>query len=1300
MANLGSMYATLGVKLDNIQATQDTIIGMLKRISDEAEKTKSKLKGVKDEVSKSDEPFRLFSKKTEAYLGLVSQRIRTVGYLFSATLTAPMTMAGKSVAKMATEYEYSMQKIVGLTGTAQNVVNQWNKDIQKMSVELGRGPQELAEGIYFIASSGIHGAQALDVLEKSAKAAAAGLGDTQDMADYLTSVLNAYRGTGLTAAYATDVLVAAVREGKAEASGFAAAMGSITPLAANLGVSIDQVAGAMAAITLTGSTSAQAATYLRGVFNVLMKETKQGVVAMDEATEALGMMKISYEDLRTILREQGIMALMEKLNELTEGYGETLVSKVFPNIRAMLGVLSLSGKNMQYNSEIMKEITDSTGALSEAFAAVAETIRIRYDKALSKMRISMINLGKHVAEVLLPLLEKVVNVISKVSEWFDNLSEEQRKNVIKWTMIIAAVGPAALLLSAFGYTLLFMVNTLNGVTGALVGFSKVITGMSVATVAAEAATVSWTAQLLLLGKSLKTIVLFFVTNPFGIIITALTTGIVLMTKKIREMKKEMKELEDALSFTTPEMELDTKIGNVLYKQIEGTNKYVSTLKDLSQEELRETLSMVEQRIMAEKDKLNRLRTIQEGEIKNEEKISKLKQEIWEKEDVIWTIRNRNNPNLEKNKAWIRDLQKEIDEANVKIAKYNKESSYDKTAAESNLNYYEKVKKSILYQLKLFEKQEQYAQKRLQQSEEILKIQKDLEAGRKSIEKMFEWGGGTEMEKAQQFASLYDGIVKRISEIDELSPKIPWVKEIIDDWNKWKEVASDTNKLLTDMRAELAAIDMKKFLLGDSYDAESEKLQVYKKSLDELLDKLSKKDLSKITFLDEQEVKRLVGLIGDTQRVIEAITDIKTINLLNAEADAFGNISGKVEVLNYALQAQRRLLRDMLKKQLSNEFVPKEQIQRAVRNIQALEGALVDLQEWENLKFLEDMNRHFHWGATGAELLAGRISALQKRLEYLSKLGPVGEEAFKITAKQLQDLKFAQMGLNFLENSFDSLIDNMVSGTEDWGQVFKNILGDLTKEMLKFLAKMILYQTLVKDSTTGTMELGKVWKLTFGDIVKELTGVGAVKTTSGIGTSIMDFINDSRKQGPDLSQYLPPSETLDETISKYTKLNSSVFGYTSLLNKLTKTEKAKNDTIIEGAKNAKIAEQAAIGEAGAEASGAVASATKQGAKMPFPYNLIAITLAVGAVMSALALMSRARSQARATRMATGGVVPEGFPNDTFPALLSSGETVIPKKLSQDYFRIERNEEESQVRFVIEGETLVGILKKKYKKSSIY
>jgi len=32
-----------------------------------------------------------------------------------------------------------------------------------------------------------------------------------------------------------------------------------------------------------------------------------------------------------------------------------------------------------------------------------------------------------------------------------------------------------------------------------------------------------------------------------------------------------------------------------------------------------------------------------------------------------------------------------------------------------------------------------------------------------------------------------------------------------------------------------------------------------------------------------------------------------------------------------------------------------------------------------------------------------------------------------------------------------------------------------------------------------------------------------------------------------------------------------------------------------------------------------------------------------------------------KMATGGTVPAGFPNDTYPALLSSGETVLPNPI---------------------------------------
>lgn len=58
-----------------------------------------------------------------------------------------------------------------------------------------------------------------------------------------------------------------------------------------------------------------------------------------------------------------------------------------------------------------------------------------------------------------------------------------------------------------------------------------------------------------------------------------------------------------------------------------------------------------------------------------------------------------------------------------------------------------------------------------------------------------------------------------------------------------------------------------------------------------------------------------------------------------------------------------------------------------------------------------------------------------------------------------------------------------------------------------------------------------------------------------------------------------------------------------------------------------------------------------AGIPFPFNLAAAGAAAGA---ATALFETA-----VPKFADGGIVPAGFPNDTYPALLTSGEMVIPQ-----------------------------------------
>jgi TP901 family phage tail tape measure protein len=462
----------------------------------------------------------------------ISQKFRTFGYLASATVTAPIVMAGKASLDLAKNYEFAMQKIVGLTGVAQSSVNKWSDEILKMGPSIAKGPQELADALYFISSSGIKGAEAMNVLKLSAKASASGLGDTKDVADLLTSALNAYKGTGLTAAYATDVLVAAVREGKAEASGFSSAMGQIIPIASQLGVSFDQVAGGMAAITLTGSSSSQAAVYLKGVFNSLLKATTQGEAALRKTGN-------SYAGLRKILGEQGVIPLMQRLRDIQVKYGDELLSDVLPNIRALTGYLSLAGKNFKYNTELMNRVTNASGSLAKSFAAVSDTIKFRYDAAIAQAQTSLISLGKSIATAFLPLLDSLVKALGKVTDRFNDLSDAQKENRLKWVAFIALLGPASLLISVLGY----------GISGLIKIFKTLGTIISVVNVGLDAMGF----KILKLGalkltnlKSGILSVLGFLgesgaaamTAGVGIAVGGATIAVTKYAKKVKELAKE------------------------------------------------------------------------------------------------------------------------------------------------------------------------------------------------------------------------------------------------------------------------------------------------------------------------------------------------------------------------------------------------------------------------------------------------------------------------------------------------------------------------------------------------------------------------------------------------------------------------------------------------------------------------------------------------------------------------------------------------------------------------------------------
>jgi len=406
-------------------------------------------------------------------------KMQSVGKSMTTRLTLPLVAAGGAATKLALDFDKSMTQIESLVGIAADEVAKMGEAAKTMATETGRSANEAGEALFFITSAGLRGAEATNVLNASLKAAAVGLGETKTIADLATSAMNAYGVENLNATGATDILVAAVREGKLEASELAGAMGGVIPIASNMGVGFDEVGAALAAMSRTGTNAANGATQLTAILASIKKPTQQSA----EAMLALG---TSQEEVSQSLAERGLMPTLLDLSARLEQAGMDATA-IFPNIRALKGVLDLTGKGAADNVKIFDALSDTMGATDEAFNKTADSASFQFAQGMATMKNSLMEIG----QIILPSVVKGITKLSKfikgLSDSFKNLSPGTQSFVLALTGILAAAGP---ILIMFG-------KLMTGLTAlgpilkiAAVGFRLLTTAMLANPILAVAAAIA------------------------------------------------------------------------------------------------------------------------------------------------------------------------------------------------------------------------------------------------------------------------------------------------------------------------------------------------------------------------------------------------------------------------------------------------------------------------------------------------------------------------------------------------------------------------------------------------------------------------------------------------------------------------------------------------------------------------------------------------------------------------------------------------------------------------------------------
>lgn len=367
--------------------------------------------------------FSLSTAALSSFVGVVGTAAAAVGALAGVAMVAGI--------ERATQFQAEMVKLNTLVGISKNQMLDYKDSILDLAPALGTQPEEMARAMFAITSGGERSAEAVKLLEQAAKAARLGLGDMASIGRVATAALQAFGDQGLTSEEAVDTMIATVREGNLVAEELSTAFGRVIGIAAQMGVTFQEVGAFIATFTRLGVNAEIAATSLRSALFAILSPGA-------EARKVFDQIGLSIEEMRRRIQDDGLTQAFIDMLRAAEGNMD-VIGELVPNVRAMSGVLGTAAVQSRQYLEITDEINNSLGITNEAFEIVQETQEDAWADFVASIETAAIAIG----DKFLPPLTRTVEVMTDATGWAGEL-------VARITDIGAGLATLAVDIAGFG----------------------------------------------------------------------------------------------------------------------------------------------------------------------------------------------------------------------------------------------------------------------------------------------------------------------------------------------------------------------------------------------------------------------------------------------------------------------------------------------------------------------------------------------------------------------------------------------------------------------------------------------------------------------------------------------------------------------------------------------------------------------------------------------------------------------------------------------------------------------------------
>ncbi|WP_052474165.1 phage tail tape measure protein [Jeotgalibacillus alimentarius] len=407
------------------------------RILLDSKNFKDKMNDARNEMEKT----RISSKNLNRDFGNIQKSSVAVGGAVIAGI-------GASV-QVARNFEQAMARVKAISGATDAEFKRLEATARELGATTQYSASEAAEGMSYLAMAGFDVNETISAMPGVLNLAAASQQSLGVSADIVSNILSGFGMSAEQSGEAVDILVKTMSTANTDLPMLGDAMKYVAPVAASLGLSIEETAAAVGKMSDAGIQGSQAGTSLRAMLLALANPVGQ----TEKAFEALD---ISVQNADGSMKP--IPELVGHIAGKLEGMGDaqkTATAAQLVGTEAASGFLALLDVGEDTLADYTSELENAGGTAER----VAKTQMDTLNGSFKEFQSALEEVGIKVGNEFLPIFRDLVDQGADVVRWLGEVDGETVKMGVSFVGTTAAVaatlatlGKLSIALSAFAMT--------------------------------------------------------------------------------------------------------------------------------------------------------------------------------------------------------------------------------------------------------------------------------------------------------------------------------------------------------------------------------------------------------------------------------------------------------------------------------------------------------------------------------------------------------------------------------------------------------------------------------------------------------------------------------------------------------------------------------------------------------------------------------------------------------------------------------------------------------------------------------